>query len=73
MANAHKHAQMDMHKMDIALVIRNVLIMVVDCVVIMDSVTNVYPIIMDNHNVNGNNYYHHCSCHSLLHHLLFML
>ena len=72
MADAHKHAHMDMHRTDIALVIRNALIVVVDCVVIMDSVTNVYLIIVDNHNANGNNYYHHYSCHSLLRHLLSM-
>lgn len=73
MANARKHAQQDMPKMDSVLVTNNALIMDADCVVRMGSVISVFLIIVDNLNVNGNSYFHHCSCHSLPRRSLFML
>ena len=72
MVNALKLAQLDMQKMGTVLVMKNALIRVADCVAQMDSVTNAFLIIMENLNVNGNNYFHHCSCHSLLLHSQFM-
>lgn len=73
MVNAHKHAQLGMLKMGIALEIRNALIRDAGCVVQMDSVTNACLITLENQNVNGNNYSHHCSCHSLSLHSLCTL
>lgn len=72
MGNVLKNVHQDMLKMDFVLVIRNAMIRVADYVVQMDSVINVSLIIMDNHHANGNNYFHHCLCHSSLHLLLYM-
>lgn len=66
MVNALKLAQLDMQKMGTVLVMKNALIRVADCVAQMDSVTNAFLILVENHNANGNSYSHHCLCHSLL-------
>lgn len=73
MDNAHKHAQLDMLKMGIVSEIKNALIRDADCVAQMDFVTNAFLITVENHNVNGNNYSHRCSCHSLSLHSLCTL